>query len=267
VSSAFEEDTAVKAQGDGVYAGIVSDRWSIGGRPNGGYLMGIVLRAIAEESGMAEPLTTTAHFLAPADPGPTLVSVEMVKKGRTVSTARATLSQGARPKVLMMVTLGDLGSQSGPTQVLVSPPDLPPHLVSSQGRPAPHPIVERFEFLLPQEQAQVADGVVTSTQGRAEFCGKIRFADGYQPTLLALPLLVDAYPPAVFNLGLIGWTPTQELTVHARGRPQGEWLILRVHTRFLINGTLDEDAELWNEDGTLVAQSRQLARVLTAPGA
>ncbi|HKX74246.1 MAG TPA: thioesterase family protein [Acidimicrobiia bacterium] len=265
MTSAFEEDTAVTAEGSGVYRALVTDRWSIGGRPNGGYLMGIVLRAIAEESGMTEPLTTTAHFLAPADPGPTMVSVEMVKKGRTVSTARATLSQGDRQKVLLMVTLGDLDAQSGPTQLLSSPPHLPSDLVSSQGRPAPHPIVERFEFLLPTEQAQVADGVTTPQPGRAEFAGKIRFADGYQPTLLALPLLVDAYPPAIFNLGLIGWTPTLELTVHTRGRPQGEWFILRVHTRFLINGTLDEDAELWNEDGTLVAQSRQLARVLVLP--
>ncbi|HUO45945.1 MAG TPA: thioesterase family protein [Acidimicrobiia bacterium] len=258
----FAEDSRLTALSDGLYQAEVSERWSIGGRPNGGYLMGIALNALILESPHPDPLTATGHFLSAAEPGPATVDVEMIKRGRSVSTARAVLRQNDRSRVELLATMGDLDGQTGPSRMLSAPPDLAANLVSSQGRPAPHPIVERFEFALPAEQAQVAAGIVDPAQERAEFAGKIRFADGMTPTMASLPLLVDAYPPAVFNLGLLGWTPTIELTVHARGRPRGQWQILRVYTRHLIGGLLEEDAELWNEDGSLVAQSRQLARVL-----
>ncbi|HEX5671823.1 MAG TPA: thioesterase family protein [Acidimicrobiia bacterium] len=259
---AFVEDTAVHPQQNGVYSAAVSDRWSIGGRPNGGYLMGLALTALLEESPHPHPLSTTGHFLSPADPGPATIEVTMLKKGRSVTTAQAVMSQDGRQRLVLLASLGDLDEQQGPTRSMSAPPILPDDLVSSAGRPAAHPIIERFELLMPVAQSQIAAGVFDPEQSTAEFSGKIRFSDGMTPTIASLPLMVDAFPPAVFNLGLIGWTPTIELTVHMRGRPQGVWQILNVTTRQLIDGLLEEDAELWNEDGTLVAQSRQMARVL-----
>jgi hypothetical protein len=141
-------------------------------------------------------------------------------------------------------------------------PDPGSDMVSSKGRPTPFPIAERFEYFLPPDQAAAASGSPGSTDGPAEFFGRIRFSDDMPATPASLPLLMDAFPPAVFRLGLIAWTPTLELTVHARGRPVPGWLTLRVRTRYLINGLMEEDGELWDETGSLVAQSRQLARVL-----
>jgi acyl-CoA thioesterase len=259
---AFMQDTAVSARAENVYDAHVTDRWSIGGRPNGGYLVGIVLTAIGKSIAHPDPLTSTAHFLSPAEPGPARVSVDVVKRGRSVSTAQAVLRQGERDRLLVLSTFGDLDSAQGHTRILEDKPDPGPQLISSQGRAIPFPIVERFEFLLPPEQALAAAGQPTSTDGPAEFFGRIRFADDMPANMYSLPLLVDAFPPAVFNLGLFGWTPTLELTVHGRGRPVPGWLTLRVKTHYLINGFMEEDGELWDETESLVAQSRQLARVL-----
>ena len=52
---------------------------------------------------------------------------------------------------------------------------------------------------------------------------------------------------------------TIQLTVHFRSRPQGTWAKLHVTTRHVIDGYHDEDTELWDEGGRLIAQSRQLA--------
>lgn len=259
---AFIEDTAVTRHGEDAFDGTVTDRWSIGGRPNGGYLMGIVLNALGQSLDHPDPLTSTGHFLSPADPGPAQITVKVWKRGRSVSTAVGVLRQGERDRLLVLATFGDLEESKGQTSILDGKPDPGSDLISSMGRPTPFPIVERFEYLLPPDQAAAADGKPSSPEGPAEFFGRIRFADDMPASTVALPLLVDAYPPAIFRLGLIGWTPTLELTVHARGRPVPGWLTLRVRTRYLIDGLMEEDGELWDETGSLIAMSRQLARVL-----
>ena len=44
-----------------------------------------------------------------------------------------------------------------------------------------------------------------------------------------------------------------------RAHPAPGWLACRVATRFVIGGYHEEDFEIWDSTGTLVAQSRQLA--------
>jgi acyl-CoA thioesterase len=89
----------------------------------------------------------------------------------------------------------------------------------------------------------------------------MRFADGREPDLLSLPLFVDAVAPAAFELNIRAVT-TVELTVQLRARPAPGWLAYRTSTRFLSDGYCEEDAELWDSAGRLVAQSRQLMLVL-----
>ena len=86
-------------------------------------------------------------------------------------------------------------------------------------------------------------------------------ADGRDPDPLSLLLAVDALPPTAFELGLSGWVPTVELTVHVRSRPAPGPLRVSITTRNLAGGFLEEDAEVWDSADRLVAQSRQLARV------
>jgi acyl-CoA thioesterase len=57
--------------------------------------------------------------------------------------------------------------------------------------------------------------------------------------------------------------PTIDLTVHFRAPVPVEGpLLARFRSRFVRDGYFEEDGELWTRDGTLVAQSRQLALLL-----
>jgi len=53
--------------------------------------------------------------------------------------------------------------------------------------------------------------------------------------------------------------PTVELTVHVRGIPAPGPLQCRFSTRFVQGDSFEEDGEVWDSAGRLVALSRQLA--------
>ena len=97
--------------------------------------------------------------------------------------------------------------------------------------------------------------------------GWIAFA-GDEPSPLdapALALLSDAWLPSMFVLvqDFIG-VPTIDLTIHFRARTEGRTgpALAVFRSRTSAEGFFEEDGELWSEDGTLLAQSRQLGPVL-----
>ena len=72
--SEFDADTAVQAVAAGAFAATVTDRWNaLGGRPNGGYLLAIAMRALQREMTLPDALAVSAFFLRPAAGG-TLVA-------------------------------------------------------------------------------------------------------------------------------------------------------------------------------------------------
>lgn len=94
------------------------------------------------------------------------------------------------------------------------------------------------------------------------FRGWFRLPDEEPISDHAIVMATDAFPPAIFNSRFTpGWTPTVELSVQIRNPTPAGWLAARLTTRFVTGGMLEEDGELWDEGGRLVALSRQLALV------
>ena len=259
----FDEDTAVTAAGGGAYRIDISPRWNVGDKPNGGYLLALALRAAAAELPHPHPFTSTAHYLRAAEPGPALVDVEVIRAGRTHATAEARVIQNDTEIVRVLTSFGDLSALDGPTKVTGTPPDLPPIEQCLRGR-ARLPsgdvvaIAERFETAV---HPDTLGWVMGKPTGVARVAAWLRLVDGREPDPLMLTMVVDALPPPVFDLGAAGWVPTIELTAHVRALPAPGWLREVATTRFLQGGYLEEDAEVWDSEGTLVAQSRQLARL------
>jgi acyl-CoA thioesterase len=56
--------------------------------------------------------------------------------------------------------------------------------------------------------------------------------------------------------------PTLELGVQVREAPVGEWLAVRMTTRHVGRGHMEEDGEMWDERGVVVAVTRQRAMLL-----
>lgn len=269
MASAFETETALTQLADGRYTGTVSKHWNIGSNPNGGYLLCIVLGAIARLSEQhPDPLSVTTHYLRPGIPdAPCDVQVELVRKGRTLTTARAQLAQEGKTRLEVLTAFGDLTAPGVETPhdkpvsltapAIPGPLDCPERSAEAQG--VELPIRDRIEIRVNPE----TQGSIGLADGKAEVSGWIRLRDQTPSTSIMAAMFTDAFPPALFGLlGVIGWVPTIELTVHVRRRPATPWLLGRFVTDDLQGGRMVESGALWDETGALVAQSRQLGLLL-----
>jgi acyl-CoA thioesterase len=261
ITSEFDRAVAVHADGAGRVHGRIADGWDVGGTPNGGYVMAIGVQGLLTAVDQPDPLSVTAHYLDRAQPGPVEIDVERVRAGRRHETAVATMRQHDRRIVVLVATFTDLSDVAEEGYVAAAPPELPPPEESVPSLPAPGftppPVTERVALRLHPGQVGFALG---KPNGVAEVSGWTRFADGREPDSASLPMFADALPPAVFNAGTtLGWVPTLEMTVQIRRRPAPGWLRGRFTTRFVSGSYLEEDGELWDAEGRLVALSRQLA--------
>jgi hypothetical protein len=91
--------------------------------------------------------------------------------------------------------------------------------------------------------------------------GYFQLTDHQDPDPYVLALAVDGLPPVVFGLGATSWAPTVELTWYMRAVPSPGPLAVAARARHVSGGWFDEEAEVWDTSGRLVAQSKQLARV------
>ncbi len=265
----FDDETLPTPAGDGRFTARLAPEWNIADNPNGGYLLSPVLRAMhslvagAGGAGHPDPLTVTTHFLRPGLGGADAeIEAELVKPGRLVSVLRGSLTQQGKLRLIMTATFGDLSTRTGPPgEFTVGPPELPPptECVDRDGnvQGVDLAIRERVQWRLHPDYAGV--GTLTS----AQVSGWIRFADGSEPSALSLPFFADAFPPSIFAThGRVGWVPTLEMTVQVRARPAPGWLRALNRTDDIEGGRLVESGMIWDSEGKLVAQMRQLAMLL-----
>ncbi|MFG2731544.1 thioesterase family protein [Streptomyces canus] len=269
----FDRATSVLSRPDDprVYDAELHEAWRIEKGVNGGLLLALAGRALAAELGAdhghPDPFSVSGYYLSASRPGPVTVRTETLRRGKTLSTGTASLLQGGVERLRVIATYGDLDEHDGAdVRTSAVPPEMPPpeKCLGTEVTPPEFlketPMLERIELRLDPATVGWLAGRPT---GRGLIQGWFRLPDGREPDPLVLLLAADALPPVSYDFGILGWAPTVELTVHVRARPAPGWLRLRHSTRNFAHGYLEEDAEIWDSRGRLVAQSRQLARVRT----
>jgi acyl-CoA thioesterase len=221
------------------------------------------IRALALGMPFPDPVVVSGFFLRPGSAGPATVRTSVIRSGRTTAFGESALSQDGRQVVRATAAFAKLGDTGAGRDGLVfldgSPPALPPPAecvgvpVGSFGLAS---IAERIEF----RSAELPGWFRGQPSGRPASEFWMRFADGREADLLSLLLLVDSTAPSVLELG--AGSTTIQLTVHLRARPAPGWLACRAVTRFVSGGYHEEDVEVWDSAGVLVAQSRQLALIV-----
>ncbi len=262
---------------------------------NGGALLATVLRAVLDAAPHPYPVATSAHFLRVPRLGPAQVRVSWLKRGKTAATARAALVQDDVPVLDTTVTTGTLTTGTLSSGTPSSGTLASGEGAASDGSASGQPTWETLTWTAPRPEfpdigdcvdlgnwrgTMSADGTAGyaahvqvlldpattgwrhgQPSGLPEMRGYFALREDRDPDAYLLAMAVDSLPPTVFGLGATGWSPTVELTWHMRGVPVAGPLRVAARCRHVSGGWFDEESEVWDAAGRLVAQSRQLARL------
>jgi acyl-CoA thioesterase len=236
----------------------VSSNWSINELPNGGYMMALLANSLLQESTKKKIAVLTATFIARSVPGDALVLVERIAASSQFERYEARLIQNQTENIRALGTFVD---EDMVCTVNRHESDAP--AVAPLDECIPIPQMNHFTLY---DQVEVrldpacAGWLNNLHAEKSEFKGWIRFRDERPYDALSLLVVADAFPPPVYaSQGLAAWVPTLEMSVNLRKLPSSAWLKCIFRTRFVTCGLAEEDGEVWDATGELVALSRQIA--------
>ena len=246
------------------------ERWNVGRNQNGGVLLAAASSAVSAAAGQPHPLSVTGHYLRATGAGQATVHPTVIRKGRTASTGEAGVWQDGTERMHMIGTFGDLaGRDRSPSPVAAVPPPIPRPdrcvdlfdllVQSPMGERTLTRSLRNFAIRVDPERGWGADA-----DGSPSLSGWIRLRDMETLDAQMLVGIADGFPPTLMSQAELGWLPTLELTAHVLAVPVADepWLRAELRTRTVTGGLVDEDGELWDASGQLVARFRQLCLLL-----
>ena len=255
----FDIDIQLLPEGRSRFTARVSDNWSINGTPDGGYLMALLAGAARARSDRENLSILTANFISRCTPGPAAVAIRNMGATRQFDRWEVSLIQDEAEKLRSMVTLMDGPAEPADKRYEKTAPVLPPAAECVRfGRMPGYTLFDHITVLLDPACAGWINGELDAC---SELRGWIKFEKDRPYDAAALMLIADAFPPPIFvSQGMVAWAPTLEMSVNIRNLPATRWLKCVFRSRFLNGGMVEEDGEIWDEAGELVAISRQVAQ-------
>jgi hypothetical protein len=260
----FGEVTTLTSSGPGCFAAEVDSEWTIGGKPNGGYLLAMLGRAATSVSEHNHVIAASAHYLHSPEPGPVAIEAEVLRGGRSASQVRGRMSQGVNACVEALVTTSQLDGTAAPywDEGL---PEMSEVAYEDCPRLVPHAPNGMRVAIMEQVELRLEPGSLGFTTGHPSGRGELRgwlalpAGEAFDPT--SLVFAVDAYPPATFDIEFSGWVPTLELTAYVRALPAPGPVRILQRAQLIDGQRVDESCFVWDRTGRLVAQGSQLAGI------
>jgi acyl-CoA thioesterase len=275
----FDRDTAVAVtewiETDGHVSGAelaadVSPDWRAGRGPHGGYLAAMLLRAliVTVDDEARAPRSLTIHYARAPLPGAVTIRTTIERAGRSLSTLSARIEQNGALVALALAAFSV--AWSAPEISDLPMPDVaPPDPQRRSGKLL-------FEGAPPFTQHLILQpriGVIPF-QGASEpmdVGAWLGLAEPRPLDALSLAFLSDAmFSPPFIRIDQPATSPTIDLTIHFRAAlptigvatssgDADELCFARFRSGRVHEGFFEEDGVIWSADGTLLAQSRQLA--------
>lgn len=255
----FDQGISLTQKTPFTFKGIVTDDWSANGNPNGGYLAAILANSVLQrnEKGLISLFTT--NFISRCIPGEADISIENIGSSKQFDRWQARLAQNGQEKMRAIGTFINNKRDQGEKVYEESEPVLLPIEECIATPEIPNcTIFNQMDIRLDPRRAGWLKGDLTDT---SEVKGWIKFKDDRSFDELALLLISDSFPPAILaSQGMVAWVPSIELSVNIRNCAKTQWLKCIFRSRFLTNGIVEEDGQVWDETGELIAISRQISQ-------
>jgi acyl-CoA thioesterase len=275
-AGAFARQMAAIAPGTdgtpGRYRAEVDRGWNCPVVPQGGLMAAVAAHAMAVELGVPDhalrSLTTVFATAVPA--GPVTIDVDVLRRGRSLSQASATVrAEGASAGHTTVAVFG--GTRPGFRLSDRQPPDVPPAEACpsfGEGYDGPDqpdvPFWDRVEGRPCLGHAPWDDYVPERSDCAYwyRFQEPPRRADGTLDPL-ALVTLCDTMPGSIGERmgpsdATSWWAPSADLTVHVLGESRSEWLLAHLRAHRAADGYASGELALWDPQGGLVAFATQV---------
>ena len=264
-SAAIDVTPAGKA---GQYRARIDENWTIGGKPNGGYLMAVLAEAAAQEiaaqgKSHTHCIISATTFVGSPNAVESEVTVFLLRAGLGTTQVHATLSQGAGVLVDATMTFTRLHTDAPRNYDALDAISLPPQDECSRMIPNPDGMAEVrvMEGTTVRLDPETMGWARAAHSGVAELRGWASFTNGETIDARSLLYLLDCFPPATFEIHSKGWVPTVQLTAYVRSLPAPGPVKIRQRAQVVVDGFVDEVCEIWDSNDTLVAHAVQLAKV------
>lgn len=260
----FDDAIALQRRDDGLYEGRTHPAWANMVGPYGGITAAVLLNAAwIDTRRLGEPLSLTVNFAAPLADGEFTIEARAARTNRTTQHWTMALRQAGE----VACTASAVFAIRRPTwsAAELHPPDVPAaEAVPPVASPAPVAWPARYEM-------RFVRGGWIGRDSAGEPCDDSESLlwlrdDPPRPLdALALAALADVFYPRIFRRrGTVTPAGTVSITTYfhadaAAFAAQAERPVLAVATgRRFTQGFFDQTAELWSDDGHLLASSHQI---------
>ncbi len=261
MTNVFSQSTQVERISPTTHKLHISDLWNVGKIPNGGYLMAHAALAMVEQVPHPHPIAVTGYYLDKSDNAEAQIASEVLRSGKSISTVSASLIQAQSERIRFIAAFSDLEKTRGENYIEAPAPKIAA-FEQCVDIAQVAPMLKMYEQLNIRFDPASTGWLAGKFCDTAEMSAWLEFRDQSPFDVFSLLMIPDMLPPVIFTrFGASGWVPTIEMTVNVRAIPKCSRLQIRGKTRYMTDGLLEEDIEVWSDTGEILALSRQLAKL------
>ncbi len=266
----FQEAIKLESLEDNKFIVNPDTNYFVGNTPHGGYLMALMHNALTSILPHSTAISSSVQYLDRIDAKTFELEVETFKTSRGSSSGIVKLKQDNKICTTFTGTCSDFQFMKGydglqkPLPNIFNECDKKDYIkmnydkISKGFTPA---FIQQLECLIHPDHAWWnRDYNDKNNEAR---CSAFLEMQGGIPDQFCLSFYSDILPPVVSNkYGPLGWIPTITLTTHIRQLPSTSELYADFKASDINKGYFEQDCNIWDLNGNLVASSRQLTRIL-----
>jgi acyl-CoA thioesterase len=266
----FQSALKLDQVSENIFSFTPDSRYFVGNTPHGGYLLALMNKALSSVLTHPNSINSNVYYLDRTEPKPAELHVEVIRTSRGSSMGQVRLMQNGKLTCLFSALCSDFQYMKGHSGLETPLPEIMNSVPENQFKVMNYEnfkagstpsFIQQLEMSVHPDHAWW-DRDISMDVAEARCSAFLELKGGAADTFV-LSYLADILPPVVQNkYGSLGWVPTLTLTCNIRQLPKTNRLFIDGLAKDISNGYFEQDCNIWDMDGNLVATSRQLAKIL-----